>query len=126
MQRRFPIVWVLVVLGILFYTAYYAQQKKEFALLQKEKGYSLINVVPIQGSLGWGYDIQVDGKTYIHQLYIPGISGRRGFDSKEDALLVGNKVVGKLTSSLPPGIHIDELKAWGIALKPSDTVTYKK
>ena len=128
MQKRNLIITVIAVtLAILFYSTYYAQQKKEFALSQKEKGLVFVEVKPIQTSIGWGYDIMVDGKRYIHQDFIPGISGRRGFDSKEQAMLVGNKVVSKVTGSkMSPSINIEDLIELGIPLKASDTARLKK
>lgn len=35
----------------------------------------------------WGYDILMDGKLFIHQPFAPGISGNRGFSTKEKAEL---------------------------------------
>jgi hypothetical protein len=68
----------------------------------------------IQTSNGWGYDIVVDGKTYIHQEMIPAISDKRGFKTKEDALLVAHKVIEKISTNQLPTITLDDLKELGI------------
>ena len=35
----------------------------------------LVESVPVQSATGWGYDILVDHKIFIHQEYIPAIVG---------------------------------------------------
>ena len=110
---------VSVTLVIVFYTSYYAQMKRE-------RDYVLISVQPIQTSLGWGYEIVAEGKPYIHQEFIPGLKGRKGFDTKEDAILVGNKVISKIKmKQLPPVINIEDLKELGI-LKASDSAQIQR
>src|SRR5450432_3113004 len=75
---------IIIILGILFYTAYYAQ-------LKTERGYVFIQLQPIQTATGWGYEILANGKTYIRQEFIPAIEGYHPFKTKEDAVSVGNK-----------------------------------
>jgi hypothetical protein len=52
---------------------------------------------------GFGYDILVDGKLYIHQPHIPSISGSTGFLSQDDAHKTADYVADKLreTNALP-------------------------
>ena len=52
---------------------------------------------------GFGYDILVEGKLYIHQPHIPSISGSIGFSSEEDAHKTAEYVAEKLrkTNALP-------------------------
>jgi len=71
---------------------------------------------------GWGYNIVGDGKTYIHQEFIPGISGRHPFKTEGDALLVGNKVIEKISANQLPTITLNDLKILGII---KDSVVYK-
>jgi hypothetical protein len=73
-----------------------------------------IQARPIQSSLGWGYEVVADGKTYIHQEFIPAIPGKHGFKTKEDALKVGQKVISKISANQVPTITVDELKGMGI------------
>lgn len=68
----------------------------------------------IQTSLGWGYNITVAGKVYIHQEFIPAIPGKHGFKSKEDALAVGKRVIEKIASNQLPTITTQDLKELGI------------
>lgn len=59
----------------------------------------------------FGYDIYSDGKKLIHQPTIPGVSGTRGFRSKEDAEKIAQLVIEKLKQKLmPPTVTRDELK----------------
>ena len=126
MIRRFIIAGIIILAGILFYVTYIAQLKREFFLAQKEKGFVFVQVLPIETSLGWGYEIHVDNRTYIKQPFIPAIKGRRGFDTKDQALLVGNKVVSNINTRMTPSISVADLIALGIPIKPSDTAILKK
>lgn len=63
-----------------------------------------------EDSLGWGYDIFVDGKLYVHQPHIPVIQGMHGFKSKSEALAVGNYVAEKIENGvIPPRVSKIEL-----------------
>jgi hypothetical protein len=126
MFKRFIIPGFIIVLGIIFYIFYDAQIKREFVFSQKQKGLVFVKVVPFQTSFGWGYEIDVDKNVYIKQPFIPAIPGRRGFEKKEDALLVGNKVVSNINNQMSPAISIKDLEELGIELKPSDTAQVKK
>ena len=66
-------------------------------------------------SLGWGYDIYVDGKRNIHQPILPGVPGNQHFSSKKDATITGTFAVNKMkqTGGLPT-ISIKELDSLGI------------
>jgi hypothetical protein len=99
---------IIIILGILFYAVYYSQ-------LKAEQGYALIELLPIQISNGWGYEILANGKPYIRQQFIPAIEGHHTFKTKEDALTVGNKVVEKMKQGEHlPTISIDELNQMGV------------
>jgi hypothetical protein len=115
LTNRLVIAAVVILLGILFYTAYRRQ-------MIRERDYVFIKAAPIHTAIGWGYEILADGKPYIHQEFIPGIKGRKGFDTKEDALLVANKVIDKIKmKQIPPAISVEDLKSLGI-LKASDSL----
>ena len=63
----------------------------------------------------WGYDISIDGVTYVHQPTIPAVSGNIGFSSKEDAHKTAEFVVSKIKNNeMPPSITPEELKELGI------------
>ncbi|CAN5496896.1 hypothetical protein BH10BAC1_BH10BAC1_07330 [soil metagenome] len=61
-------------------------------------------------SLGWGYDLYVDGHLTIHQPIIPGVSGNHSFSTEEKAKKTGTFAIKKmkLTGGLPT-ITIKEL-----------------
>jgi hypothetical protein len=63
---------------------------------------------------GWGYNIIAEKKVYIKQEYMPAVSGKRGFKSANDAMMVGNLVVEKITKSEMPTITIHELDSMGL------------
>lgn len=60
---------------------------------------------------GWGYSISVDGQTHIYQPVIPSLPGNKVFNSKEDALRVGNAVADKLKRQEIPALSREELVA---------------
>ena len=66
-------------------------------------------------SLGWGYDIYVDGKRNIHQPILPGVPGNQHFSSEKDATLTATFAVNKMkqTGGLPT-ITLKELDSLGI------------
>ncbi len=59
---------------------------------------------------GWGYDVLVDKKVFIHQDCIPAISSFKKFCTKEDALAIGGRVVEKLKKGDKPAISLQELR----------------
>lgn len=67
-----------------------------------------INIIPSVS--GWGYNIIVNGKLFIHQPFIPAVKGNQSFKSVDDALKVANLVQEKIRRKiLPPPISIVEL-----------------
>ncbi len=125
MYKRLFFVGMAVILAV-YYLFFITQQRREFISSQLEKGNVFIQVLPVQGPLGWGYDVMVNGKKYIHQPFIPAINGRRGFENEQEALLVGNRVVANMTGKrASPAVHVKDLLELGIPLKESDTVVIK-
>jgi hypothetical protein len=75
----------------------------------------LVQAKAIQTQYGWGYDVIAGGKDYIHQEFIPVVAGKKGFESKEQALLVANKVIEKIKNKeVPPTLTIQELRDLGV------------
>lgn len=67
------------------------------------------------GSGGWGYDILINGKLYIHQPIIPGVQGNRVFSSEEKAREAGELIVSKIRNNiLPPSVSVEELDNKGL------------
>lgn len=69
-----------------------------------------VKAIPSEGTT-YGYEIYVDGKKYIYQPNIPGVSGKKGFRDEATALKVGQAVAEKIERGvMPPSITIAELK----------------
>ena len=68
------------------------------------------NIIPSINNT-FGYDILIDGKITIHQISIPGMSGRNGFRTKSDAAKVVEFIITKMKKGImPPSITVDEMK----------------
>jgi hypothetical protein len=108
---RFP--GILLILGILFYTIYISQ-------LKAERGFALIQLRVFESDNGWAYKILANGKIYIMQERIPALIGERPFRTREEALLVGNKVLEKMKEGYQlPTISLEELVEMGILSRDS-------
>lgn len=59
---------------------------------------------------GWGYDILVDGKLFIHQESIPVISGNMGFPCQEEAEKTASLIINKMKRGKPPVVTTFELQ----------------
>lgn len=66
-------------------------------------------------SLGWGYNILINGKKTISQRHIPGASGVKGFKNKEYALKTADLIIYKIKHNiLPPSVTLEELDSLGV------------
>ena len=99
----FFIIAGIILLGAAAYAIYFFQQKKR-------NDYVFVQVLAFQTAGGWGYEILTDGKIYIKQSVIPAIEGKHSFHTKEQAVMVGNKVVEKIEHKQVPVITVAELK----------------
>jgi hypothetical protein len=59
---------------------------------------------------GWGYDILVNGKLFIHQENIPAISTEKGFDSATQASAIAAFILNKIKNNKPPTLTQEELR----------------
>ncbi len=67
------------------------------------------------GNLGWGYSISIDGQKTINQPHVPGIEGKKGFKTKEQALKTAEFVMCKIKhNSFPPSVTVKELDSLGV------------
>lgn len=63
----------------------------------------------------YGYDVLMDGNKFIHQPYIPSISGNKGFSSEEKAEATAQLVIFKLKNNImPPSVSPKELDSLGV------------
>jgi hypothetical protein len=90
---------------------------------QWKKDHVMVELRAIQTPLGWGYDILTNGHPYIHQNVIPDIRGQHGFQSKEEALAVGQKVYERLVANQMPVISIEEMRQLHVRLPQDSTDT---
>ena len=64
--------------------------------------------------LGWGYEILVNNKRLIRQEIIPAISGRRGFATEAEALLISKLVIKKMSTTKFPTVTEHELDSCSV------------
>jgi len=88
-----------------------------FMRRDNHSGKIYLEAVPVKTPYGWGYNIMANGKVYIHQDYIPAVGGKQGFKSQNDALLVGNRVIRKISHNELPAITEKDLEELGISKK---------
>jgi hypothetical protein len=103
---------LMLLIGTVLYGGHYYRKKRaeEF-----KRDYVLLDLRPIKTQYGWGYDITTNGKLYIHQEFMPAVSGKRSFASKEQAMLVGNRVISKIKmKENPPTLTIQDLTDLGV------------
>lgn len=59
---------------------------------------------------GWGFDILLNNKNYIHQSNIPAINGEKQFKTKKEALKIAELMKSKICNNItPPTITIQEI-----------------
>jgi hypothetical protein len=69
-----------------------------------------VDSVDNSGVRGWGYNILVDGKIYIHQPTVPAVMGNNGFSSEEKAQKAAGLVISKIRNNvIPPSVTPEEL-----------------
>jgi Domain of unknown function (DUF4907) len=70
-----------------------------------------VESVLFRASSGWGYNILVDKKIFIHQVFIPAIAGNKEFATKEEAMKTASLAIEKLKKGKLPVITISDLLA---------------
>jgi Domain of unknown function (DUF4907) len=88
-----------------------------FSCKDNHEGKIFLHAVAIKTANGWGYNIMTDEKIYIMQEYMPGVPGKQGFKSADDALMVGNLVVKRISSNQMPMITQRDLDSLGLLNK---------
>lgn len=59
---------------------------------------------------GWGYEVLVDKKVFIHQDCIPAIASFKKFGTEAEALLIGSKVVEKIKKGHNPSVTQQDIR----------------
>ena len=82
---------------------------------QQTNGTDSLEIKTFETSVGWGYDIFVDGKKYIHQEQIPSVPGTKGFKSEEKARKAAEFIIYKIRNNImPPSVTPEELDSLGV------------
>ena len=61
-------------------------------------------------SSGWGYDISFNGRTIIHQPFVPALSGDAPFPDRAGAAAAGSLVIEKLSAGESPALRREEVE----------------
>jgi hypothetical protein len=85
-----------------------------FSRQKDHEGKIFLHAEAVQSGQGWGYNILAGEKIFIKQENIPGIPGKKGFRSADDALLVGNLVVKRISLNQMPMITHKDLDSLGL------------
>jgi hypothetical protein len=97
---------LLICFAVIFFNRQYSHEGKK-----------LLHAVPVQTAYGWGYNILADEKIFIKQEFMPGVPGKQGFKTSDDALLVASLVIKKISSNQLPTITFRELDSLGLIKK---------
>ncbi len=64
---------------------------------------------------GFGYDIYLNQKLYVHQPHVPAVAGSKGFSTPENAKRTGEFVAYKIRNNImPPSVSPEELDSLGV------------
>ncbi len=64
---------------------------------------------------GYGYDIYLNQKLYVHQPHVPAVAGSKGFSTPENAKRTGEFVAYKIRNNImPPSVSPRELDSLGV------------
>lgn len=109
-KRIYIVVCVIFIVTIIGFSVKTAKSRTNDGMLKVES-------VPLYHASGWGYEILVDHKIFIHQEFIPAIAGKKTFFTKEDAMKTAGLVIEKLIKGKQPTITKDDLTALKIYLQ---------
>jgi len=88
---------------------------RQVPLLQGNRDGITTETFTVEG--GWGYQVIVNGKVYIHQPFVPG-NNRAPFPSEKSARKASRLVENKIRTGLAPNLTREELEKAG-AFAPS-------
>ena len=68
------------------------------------------SIKTFQGDKGWGYDIFIGEKKYIHQPHKPAVGGNEGFINEQQAQKVAELALDKIKNGImPPSLSSEEV-----------------
>jgi len=111
MTKKFFIVFGLVIIAavIIAFSLKNIHSKNDL-----HKGMLQVEAIPLHSNAGWGYEIVVGHKVFIHQQFIPAIQGEKAFATKEDAMKTADLVVSKIVKGKVPSITMSDLSSLGV------------
>ena len=112
-RKSFIIVYCII-MGFFIVYYFYNKQASTIKTIRKSSEVSAVyetKITYFKTEKGWGYNIFLNGKKYIHQPTIPSLSGLNGFTTKEKAEKVAELVCQKIQDKImPPSVNEEELK----------------
>lgn len=120
-KKHIPAVIISILIVILVVNLSTRSQEK-YAIQAEDNIHTItdlhIKVIPAPNNT-YGYKIQRNGQTIIHQQNIPAVPGVEGFRTEDQAMKVGLFVVEKLKKGkFPPGVSVEELDSLGVLQQP--------
>lgn len=115
MNKRVLYIWVypLLAVAISLLLIYFFILKPQTEKIEPPKDTLEISLETYETEKGWGYDIFMGDKNYIHQEVIPDSVSSKGFQSEEDARKIGEFLVYQMRNGIYPpeisGKQIDSL-----------------
>ena len=113
-RNKYSLIGITALL-ISFAVFFFSRQKPEEKKGEEKKIF--LHAEAVQTVYGWGYNVLADNKIYIKQEFIPAVRGKQGFKSADDALLVGNLVIKKISRGEAPAITVTDLDSLGVVKK---------
>lgn len=104
----------LCILVVLIFLNFKKQHDSQLEVKTETNPYlnSNIEIKTFEESMGWGYDILIDGEIYVHQPNIPALPGENGFETEVHARAVAELMVSKIRNNiLPPSVSVEEVNA---------------
>jgi len=106
---------VTLIFCLLLFSCSKKQEKINIETTKDSTSLVKTEIKVFQTENGWGYDIAVNGKPYIHQPTIPALPGNNGFKTKEEAEKIAGLVCDKIRKNImPPSVTPEELGSFGI------------
>ena len=79
-------------------------------IIYSKRGHSY-EIDTFRSDPGWGYDILMNNKVYIHQPYMPALEGQVPFNDKQSARKTARLVLKKIRNHKSPALTKEELQS---------------
>jgi len=79
-------------------------------IIYAKRGHSY-EIEAFRSDPGWGYDILMNNKVYIHQPYMPVVEGQVPFKDKQSARKTARLVIKKIRDHKSPSVTKEELQS---------------